>query len=764
VSRSEARTDLVLVGGGHAHVQVLRRWMMAPLPDVRLSVVLDRPVAVYSGMVPGFVSGEYEAEELEIDVVPLARRAGARVILAAAVDIDPVARRIAFEDRPTLGYDVASLDVGSTVRGLDLPGVREHAFATRPICDFVDRLESRVEVLRAGETRVVVVGAGAAGVELCFTLDARLRSQGIAAQITLLDASHRVLAGLPARVSRRLSRELAHRGISLRGGARVREVRKGRVVLEDDELSAELVVWATGAAPHASFRTEALPRDASGFVRVRPTLQVVGQDDLFAVGDCAALEWAPWVRKAGVYAVREGPVLDANLRARLRGGRLRSYSPQRDFLMLLNLGGARALGTKWGVTAAGSRVWRLKDWIDRRFMRRFRVLDAEGAPASDFPSAESMGMEEMACGGCAAKVGQSALSRALERLPPAQSDTSVLRGLDQPDDVAALRLPRGDVLLATVDAFRAFTDDPWLVGRVAAVNAASDVLAKGGTPRHALALVTVPEEEGDRTEEALYQVLAGVRAALDPLGVTLVGGHTTQGQELFVGLAITGDPPASESILGLDGARPRDALILTKPLGTGVLLAADMQGLLPGPLVTATHTALLRDNAAAARVALACGARACTDVSGFGLAGHLAELLRASGVSARVDLGTLPALDGALAVLSRGVRSTFHDQNAEARRGLALPPAAAASPALPLLFDPQTSGGLLMSVPEERALEAVAALRAGGDGRAAVIGKVTPPRTDGAAFEVRLDGPGRPGEAIPGGARTEREASREPSA
>ena len=246
-----------------------------------------------------------------------------------------------------------------------------------------------------------------------------------------------------------------------------------------------------------------------------------------------------------------------------------------------------------------------------------------------------------------------------------------------------------------------------LVGRVAAVNAASDVLAKGGTPRHALALVTVPEEEGGRTEEALYQVLAGVRAALDPLGVTLVGGHTTQGQELFVGLAITGDPPASESILGLDGARPRDALILTKPLGTGVLLAADMQGLLPGPLVTATHTALLRDNAAAARVALACGARACTDVSGFGLAGHLAELLRASGVSGRVDLGALPALDGALAVLSRGVRSTFHDQNAEARRGLALPPAAAASPALPLLFDPQTSGGLLMSVPEERTVEAI---------------------------------------------------------
>jgi len=729
----------VLVGGGHAHVQVLRRWMMAPLPDVRLTVVLDRPVAVYSGMVPGFVAGEYEAHELEIDVVPLARRAGARVILSAAIDVDPTAHRIALQGRPALGYDVASLDVGSTVRGLDLPGVREHAFATRPIREFVDRLDERLDGLRSGEARVVVVGAGAAGVELCLTLDARLRRRGIGPRITLLDASHRVLAGLPARVSRRVSRELARRGVAIRGGARVREVRKGGIALEGDDLPADLVVWATGAAPHASLETGALPRDESGFVRVRPTLQVVGQDDLFAVGDCAALEWAPWVRKAGVFAVREAPVLDANLRARLRGQRLRSYAPQRDFLMLLNLGGGLALGTKWGLVAAGTRVWRLKDWIDRRFMERFRVLDPGGAPAASFPSPESMGMQEMACGGCAAKVGQSALSRALDRLPPAPPDASVLRGLAEPDDVAALRLRRGDVLLATVDAFRAFTDDPWLVGRVAAVNAVSDVLAKGGAPRHALALVTVPEQEGDAAEETLYQVLAGVRAALDPLGIALVGGHTTQGQELFVGLAITGEPAESERVLPLDAAQPGDALILTKALGTGVLLAADMQGRVPGPVVATAHAALLRDNAAAARVALDCGARACTDVSGFGLAGHLGELLRASGASARLELAALPALDGALAALMRGIRSTFHAQNAASRRGLALWPAAAAAPALELLFDPQTSGGLLMAVPRERAQEAIGALHAGGDAGARVIGWVTEPRSDGARFEVVLD-------------------------
>jgi selenide,water dikinase len=292
-------------------------------------------------------------------------------------------------------------------------------------------------------------------------------------------------------------------------------------------------------------------------------------------------------------------------------------------------------------------------------------------------------------------------------------------------------MPGGDVLLATVDAFRAFCDDPWLVGRVAAVNAVSDVLAKGAAPRHALALVTLPEESDARAEETLYQTLAGVRAALDPLGVTLVGGHTTVGPELFVGLSITG--VAAGEVIALAGARPGDRLLLTKPLGTGVLLAADMQGRARGAWVAAAHAALLRDTAAAAEAAREAGATACTDVSGFGFAGHLAELLRASEVSARVVLEHVPALDGALELLEQGLRSTFHDQNAAGRRGIV---GAGDTAACELLFDPQTSGGLLMAVPSASCEDTLRRLRATGDDRAAVVGEVTAPDASGAVFSV----------------------------
>ena len=724
--RASVEHEVVLVGAGHAHVQILRRFMMKPVPGVRLTVVLDRPEAVYSGMVPGFVAGQYTAHDLTIDAVPLARRAGARVVLAPATRVDAGARRIELEGRPSLAYDVASLDVGSSVRGLELPGVREHALATRPIGGLVAGVEAAIARARAarGEAplRIAVVGAGAAGVELAFCLGARLRRERVAHATSVFTAGDELLPGQPARVRARLARLFAAEGITLRTGFAATAVEKdalhgsvgGSAVVE----TVDLVVWAAGAAPSELLRESALPATEAGFLRVRETLQVVDQDALFAVGDCAWLDAHPWMPRAGVHAVREGPTLDHNLRALLAGRPLRKHEPQRDFLTLLNLGEGRAFGMKWGVAFAGRAVFRLKDAIDRRFMRRFQVLDEAGAPSAHFPSAEAMGMdaEEMACGGCAAKVGARPLEEALARLPAPPEDASVLLGLETPDDAALVAGPGGGATLTTIDGFRPFTDDPFLVGRVAAINAASDVLAKGGTPRHALALVTVPP---DAEAETLAQVLAGVRAALDPLGASLVGGHTTAGEELFVALSILGAVEEDATLLPLAGGRPGDALILTRALGTGVILAADMQGRARGPWVAETHRQMVRPNPRAR------GAHAATDVSGFGLAVHLGELAEASGVGARVRLGALPLLPGAEALFAAGLRSTAHPQNVAAAKVRAEPPAAD-DPRLAALFDPQTSGGLLLATGPEQTEATLARLHAEGHRDACVIGELVP--------------------------------------
>jgi selenide,water dikinase len=296
---------------------------------------------------------------------------------------------------------------------------------------------------------------------------------------------------------------------------------------------------------------------------------------------------------------------------------------------------------------------------------------------------------------------------------------------------------RGEIVAATVDSFRAFADDPYLVGRVAAVNAISDLWAKGVAPRFALAQVSVPDgQSANAQEEALYQVMAGARAGLDADGVTLVGGHTTTGPELVAGFAVWGFAASADALVRIGGAAPGDQLILTKPLGTGVILQADMRALARGAWMEAAVASMLRSNGPAARVMLALRPSAATDVTGFGLAGHLGEMLRASKASAVLDLAAIPALPGAVALLGRGIRSTAHPENARARRAMLVEPDAARRDALDLLFDPQTSGGLLIAVSRERAPAMLSALHATGDATAALIGEVTPPRPDGGLIRV----------------------------
>jgi selenide,water dikinase len=736
---------VVLVGGGHAHVQVLRRFAMERLPGAQLTVVVDIPVAVYSGMVPGFVAGQYRAEELEIDVVPLARRAGARVILARAVGIDAANHRIEVEGRPPVHYDVASIDIGSTVAGLELPGVREHAFPTRPIGRFVRRIDELVEQVRrtagADGGRIVVVGGGAAGVEVAFALDHRLKhgEQESPVAVSLLETGPRILPGYPDSLLRRVQRHAEQRRIDIQCNQRVVEADQASVSLEGGrQLPCEALVWVTGAVSQPIFRESGLQTDSRGFVLVRSTLQVEGHDELFAVGDCATLIDYPRTPKAGVYAVRQGPYISDNLIAFLEGGPLRTYRPQSDFLALLNLADGSALGAKWGRAFEGPWVMRLKDWIDRRFMRRFQVLEPGGVPTEEFRSQPAMSEGEMLCGGCAAKLGQSSLQRALQRLGPAPQDESVVLGLSPPDDAAAYRVGDGRLVVSSVDAFRSLTDDPYLVGRLAAVNAVSDLYAQGVSPRYALALVALSEAATDEAnEETLVQVLSGARAALDPLGAALAGGHTTTAAELMVGFSVAGLASDESELLRIDRLRAGQALILSKPLGTGVLFFADMRGLARGPWIAAALASMLRPNDAMVEVARKSGATGATDVSGFGLAGHLGEMVRSSGVSAVVDIDQLPALAGAVELLGQGLRSTFHPENEKARRGMVIREPGARHPKLPLLFDPQTSGGLVFGVEPEEAEAALASLHARGEKSAAIIGRVVGLRDDGALLEVR---------------------------
>ncbi len=364
---------VLLIGAGHSHVEVVRRWSQQKIENTTLAIVDPNARPIYSGMVPGYIARQYERKDVEIDLVGLCTKAGADYLQDAVVRIDAANNRATCSTAATIDYDVASIDIGSGVAGTDIPGVAQHTLPSRPIEPFLRRIdELAVAFTASAEHPLLVVGAGAGGVEVAFCLDARLRSDGAAsiARVQIVTATAELLDGSSASAKSVIEKLAARRGLVVHRNRKVREVFADRVEFDGGEtIACSGVVWVTGPASLPVAASFDLPKDERGFFEVESTFRVRGWENLFAVGDCASLDG---MKKAGVYAVRAGPVIDANIRALLTDAPLREFKPQSDFLSLLNLGNGEAVGTKWGVSLRGTAMMRLKDRIDRSFVQKYR--------------------------------------------------------------------------------------------------------------------------------------------------------------------------------------------------------------------------------------------------------------------------------------------------------------------------------------------------------------------------------------------------------
>ena len=707
--------DLVLLGGGHAHALVLRMWAMDPLPGTRLTVINPDPVAPYTGMLPGLIAGHYRREALMIDLVRLARFAQARLILDRATGIDREARLIHLAGRPPLAYDLAAIDIGITSDLPSLPGATDHAVAAKPLGAYAVQWEAFL-ARRLAFPRVAILGAGLGGVELALATAHRLRAEGVKAQVTLLDRGDSPLPDLSDRARRTVLNALKSFGITLRLGANVTAIGPAAVTLATgEEIGSDFTLTVTGARPQGWLAETGLAHQA-GFLTTDAQLR--SSDPLiFASGDCATLAGDPHP-KAGVFAVRAAPILLHNLRATLSGQPLRRFKPQSDYLKLISLGAQSAVAAKWGVTLSGPRFWRLKDRIDRAFMDKFGTYPAMPEAEAPSPATEGLGpflAQRPLCGGCGAKLGPGVLASALATLP-APAHPEVLSGPG--DDAAILRTPTG-VQVLTTDHLRAFSHDPRLMARLAAIHALGDIWAMGAAPQVALAQVTLPRLGPALQTRMLAEIMEEAAQTFRAAGADIVGGHSTEGAELTIGFTVTG---TTDHAIPKQGARPGDALILTKPLGSGTILAAEMAMARPDPLMmgevwAACIAQMARPQGSAAAI-LSPHAHAMTDVTGFGLAGHLLEMLT---TAATLRLSAIPLMPGAEALAAMGQASSLQPANLAAVSWRMTAPEDARTL---LLTDPQTCGGLLAAVPADRAAGLLAQLRAAGHD-AAIIGQVT---------------------------------------
>lgn len=366
-----------MIGAGHAHLEVLRRLALEPHEELEVTVVSLEDRHFYSGMTPGYLAGTYSRDELAFDIPALARRAGVQYRKGRAAEFLPGERSVLLASGEKLSYDTISFNIGSLIAGGDRPQVAA-AERIKPL-HRVDRLYEAIHALarapRTEPVRVSVVGAGAAGIEVACALAAVLDQAGRGRQVMIFDALEHILPGYPRSFQRRVKAALTTLAIDFHLNSWVEGVEGTAVSLADgSEVSSDLSVWLTGPSGGPLFTKSGLPTDARGFLLVDDHLRSLGDPKTFAVGDCATLASHPETPKAGVYAVRQAPVLWRNLLAASSGGPLSAYAPQPDFLSILNTCDGKALLRYKRFHTWSHWAWRLKDTIDRRFMRKYQQL------------------------------------------------------------------------------------------------------------------------------------------------------------------------------------------------------------------------------------------------------------------------------------------------------------------------------------------------------------------------------------------------------
>ena len=736
--------DLVLVGGGHSHLSVVKYFAMNPVPGLRITLITRDLHTPYSGMLPGYIAGHYEYDETHIDLRPLAQFAGARIYHSEVIDLDLENNNVICADRPPIHFDLVSINIGSRPATLQIPGADDFAMPVKPIDCFLTRWEILSEKIINSKDNfnLAVVGCGAGGVEMALATQYRLhhllkqqnRSDDCLS-IDLYCGTDHILPTHNKQVRKRFNRILKQRNIKIHTGRRIAEVTQGHLLNDEGKrYPADAVIWVTNASAPAWLADTGLEVDVEGFIMVDDCLRSVSHDNVFAAGDIATVVNHPRP-KSGVFAVRQGPPLARNLARAVQKQTLKPFTPQKNFLGLISTGDRYAIASRSNWSLEGAWLWKIKDWIDRRFMDNFNLLPEMDMHTGNEPhlrinqamtdkkTLHEISAIAMRCGGCGAKVGSTVLSRVINRLQPITRDDIVI-GLTDPDDAAVTEVPAGKLVVQSVDYFRSFIDDPYIFGQIAANHALSDIFAMGAETQSAMAIATIPYGIEDQVEDQLFQTMSGALSVLNASNTALVGGHTSEGAELSFGLSVTG-LARRDQVMRKSGMSANDVLILSKALGTGTLFAADMRLKAKGRWIDAAIQSMLLSNQAAGMCMHRHGATACTDITGFGLLGHIVEMTRSSGKSVELDLNSLPVFDGALQMIEAGIFSSLQEQNVRLRRAIREPGELRDHKHFPLLFDPQTSGGLLAAIPTENAMACLTELLALGYPASVVIGKVT---------------------------------------
>ena len=678
--------QLVLIGGGHANVQVLKKLCMNEYRGLNLILISEGYEAIYSGMTPGYIKKFYSLDDISIDLQRLCFNAGATFIKDKVINLDCENRKVNLKNNPSVSFDVLSINSGS-ISNNRITSLNNDSkiISVKPISSLIANL-SHIDNLVENSSRkkVSIVGGGVAAFELSFALYKRYNGN-----ISLNIISSPLLAEKNLNIStiNRLKKIAKNLGINLISN-QVITISNSEIALDnEDKILSDCVLLSTGASLPDWLEKSDLEK-TENFIAINHQLQSLKHKNIFVTGDAATIK--NYKRsKSGVMAVRQGEVLKENLFLFLLKKPLKKFKPQNNWLYLIGTHKNSAVLNYFNFSFSGNWCWQLKKIIDLNFMRKFSFSEQNGMNKKIYNLNNFNDYTpKMYCQGCGSKVSKNTLINFLSN----QNNNKEL------SDSTEIKFEQSAVL-QTIDHIKLFKSiNPYDFGIISYLHSQNDILSAGGSVHSLSVSIGVPFSENLVESFYLEYFMRGIQIEASKDDAYLAAGHSYQTEEPAVTITMNGSiKQKSKKYLANEG----NLIYLSKPLGTGYLLAAYFQN--SQLLSISDFEKLLKylktSNDSAAKSGFSYGSQLMTDISGFGLASHLGDICQSSNLSAKIDLNKDILINDKLEILNNFESSGYKNNHLSSFDSIDINEN---HPLIKIIFDPQTNGPLLMAIDKNK--------------------------------------------------------------
>ncbi|MBF95707.1 MAG: Selenide, water dikinase [Alphaproteobacteria bacterium MarineAlpha9_Bin4] len=683
------KKDLVLLGAGHSNIEVIRYFGKLKLEGLRITLISKHTHTTYSGMVPGYIEGEYQWNDINVDLVKLCYRNDIKIIIGEVTKVLGEQKKVFLKNRPPIEFDFLAVNLGIKSKTENIIGANKFALSLKPISEINKILKN---ILASKSKNIVIVGAGAAGVEVSLALKKRLIKTNVKKNIILIAKGNSLMKSYNQSVSKKLNKELKKNNIQIRYNSSVTKIKKNYIEINNkDKVLSSCTLLATNASAPDVLKKSDLSLSINGFIEVTRELQSKNFKYIFASGDIADIENLKLV-KAGIYAVKQAKILKVNLRNFFLKKELKCYLPQKSYLSLIGTANGKAIANKSILTLRGTFFWKLKKFIDRRFINKYSVIGFKENNLDQIKSTEPIDYA-MQCNGCGSKVPQNVIKNIFSKnYMIGSNDADLIYGTKD--------------LVHTVDVITSLIDDDYLMGRIAAKHSLNDLIAANSYLVSTQMMLGVPKSSTTIQKRCVYQIKEGALSIFKEFNIKINGGHTysVDDEKSTVGFSLIGKMKNRFTKNNKDNNKLK--IYMTGKVGTALVIAALRQNKISGKYYHEVIKEMTKSNFVIYEAFKKYNITDITDISGFGLALHLKNLLirnkRFKG--ANIYLDKIMILKGAIEAMKCNVLSSLSYSN-KSNLNNYLEIKSNKNDILDILFDPQTAAGFLFITSNKKIIQ-----------------------------------------------------------